>query len=54
VVDREPASADIDPFHLFIDRNPADNTATVTRVSSRRTPGVPGRGAAPSHPHPSS
>jgi ABC-2 type transport system permease protein len=30
VVDREPARAGIDPFHLFIDRDPADNTAAVT------------------------
>lgn len=29
VVDRQPAAAGIDPFHLFIDRNPADNTAAV-------------------------
>jgi ABC-2 type transport system permease protein len=54
VVDREPATAGIDPFHLFIDRNPGDNTAAVTRASSRPTPGVPGRGAAPTPPDPSS
>jgi aminopeptidase N len=37
VVDREPAIAGIDPFHLFIDRNPADNMAAV------RLTGGPGR-----------
>jgi hypothetical protein len=37
VVDREPASAGIDPFHLFIDRSPADNTASVSLT------GGPGR-----------
>jgi hypothetical protein len=37
VVDREPARAGIDPFHLFIDRSPSDNTAAIRLV------GVPGR-----------
>jgi ABC-2 type transport system permease protein len=37
VVDREPARAGIDPLHLFIDRNPADNTTAVRLI------GEPGR-----------
>ncbi len=36
VVDREPASAGIDPFHLFIDRQPADNTTAVRPGSVSR------------------
>lgn len=37
VVDRKPARAGIDPFHLFIDRSPADNTAAIRLI------GGPGR-----------
>jgi hypothetical protein len=37
VVDREPARAGIDPFHLFIDRSPSDNTAVIRLI------GGPGR-----------